>query len=186
MSPFALQMRRGFERSKDARAREAAQLQVDSVMRFLEAFLVQTTERVEVANRKDEKDVINNDPEYDLREEITPTMEQLAMALGETPENLRNPYGTIVGYDIEDESGKVNINSASPFALGNLLGLSVLAKELSESDTTIELEDASKFPPQGYVKVGRELVKYTGKDGNRPTGCERKIASGASWVVHSC
>ena len=112
--PFALQMRKGYERSQDENARKAVMMQVDSVMRFLEAYLVQTTERVEVANRRDERKVPNNDPEFDTMVEILPTRDQVALAIGEKPEALRNPYGTILGWDVEDENGKINLNSVSP------------------------------------------------------------------------
>ena len=88
--PFALQMRKGYERSKDLNARKAVRMQADSVLRFLEAFLVQTTTRVEVANRRDQREVINNDPEHDSLEEITPTLAQMGLALDVAPEELRN------------------------------------------------------------------------------------------------
>ena len=69
----------------------------------------------------------------------------------------------------------VEAAAASFFALGNLLGLSLLSADLSEAAREIELEDASLFPDRGYVKVGRELIKYEKKEGNRLTGCERSL-----------
>ena len=178
--PFALQMRKGYERSRDARAREKARMHVDTLLGFNKAFLAQTTERAEVANRDAGSQGVNSDPEVDTLAEITPDLQQFADLVGEDVARMRDPYGTILDWTVEDENGKFNINNCSPFALGNLLGLSVLAKELNESDSTIELEDASAFPPMGYVKVGRELIKYTAKDGNRLTGCERNVAAGTN------
>ena len=47
--------------------------------------------------------------------------------------------------------------------------------KVESAGTVITLEDATDFPPQGYVKIGRELVKYTSKDGSRLLGCERGL-----------
>ena len=58
--PFALQMRKGYERSKDATARDTAKMFVDSIMRFLEASLTGTTDRVESANRSAGRKVPND------------------------------------------------------------------------------------------------------------------------------
>lgn len=174
--PFAITMRLGFERSEHNNARTHAQHQVDSTMRMLEAFLARTTERVEIANRANESSGVNSDPEVDTLDEIQPTLAQMATTLGAVPEKLRNAYGTILGWQVEDENGKINLNGASCFALGNLLGMSVVSTKLSESDRTIAVEDASNFPPRGYVKVGRELISYESKSGNRLMNCTRGVA----------
>jgi len=178
--PFAITMRMGYERSRAHNARTRAQHQVDSIMRFLEAYLVRTTERVELENRAADRKVANADPEVDTPAEFTPTLSEIALALGNTEAELQDAYGTIVGWEVDDENGKLNLNSASFFALGNLLGLSVLGEELSEGGREITLEDATAFPDKGLVKIGRELVKYGGKEGNRLVDCERGIAAGES------
>jgi hypothetical protein len=178
--PFAIAMRMGRERSVATNAKARARHQVESVLRFLESYLVRSTERVEIENRANDVDSTNNDPESDTLAEIQPTMANMGSALGVTASELQDPYGTILGWEVEDENGKLNLNSASFFALGNLMGMSVLSNELSEGETNITLEDASSFPERGYVKIGRELIKYTGRDGNRLTGCERGLSGGES------
>ncbi|MHC4550854.1 MAG: hypothetical protein ACYTEZ_19025 [Planctomycetota bacterium] len=177
--PFAITMRMGYERSVASNARSKAKHQVDSVLRFLEAYAVRTTERVELENRANQrKDLDNADPEMDTAREYTPTLQDMATALGVTQEEITDAYGTVLGYEVEDENGKFNLNSASFFALGNLLGLSVLVKDLEPNETTIQLEDATLFPDRGYVKIGRELIKYGGKDGSQLVDCERALATG--------
>jgi hypothetical protein len=176
--PFAITMRMGYERSVHHNARSEAKNQVDSVLRFLEAYAVRTTERVELENRaNDRKDLDNADPEMDTAEEFTPTLGDMSLALNVTQEEITDGYGTNLGWEIEDENGKLNLNTCSFFALGNMLGLSRLSKEIEPSATIIQLDDASQFPDRGYVKIGRELVKYGGKDGNALIDCERGIAA---------
>ena len=185
--PFAISMRLGYERSVQNNARVKAKRQVDSTMRFLEAVLVKTTERVESENRLNKSTDINNNPEKDTFAEFTPSKRDMADALGVSESELEDAYGTILGYSVEDENGKLNINTASFFAIGNLLGLSMLTAEMSEGSSSITLENAADFPERGYVKIGREVVKYSGKEGNRLVGCERskpEAHKADDWVVN--
>jgi hypothetical protein len=176
--PFAITMRMGYERSVHHNARSGAKHQVDSVLRFLEAYAVRTTERVELENQaNDRKDLDNADPEVDTAAEFTPTIGDMSLALNVTQEEITDAYGTVLGWEVEDENSKLNISTCSFFALGNMLGLSRLTKNLEPNGDTIELEDATLFPDRGYVKIGRELVKYGGKDGNTLIDCERGIAA---------
>jgi hypothetical protein len=173
--PFGIAMRMGYERSVHNNARTRAQVQVDSALRFLEAYLVRTTDHVESENRTAEAKGDNSDPDCDTQAEIQPTLDRMSAALGVPPEEVRDPYGTTVGFAVEDENGKINLNNASYFAIGNLLGLSVLSGEVDENARSISLEDATAFPDRGYVKIGRELILYAAKEGNQLVGCERGL-----------
>jgi len=51
-----------------------------------------------------------------------------------------------------------------------------LASDITASDMTISLTDASGFPSSGSVWIGCEKVSYTGKSGNDLTGCTRGVA----------
>ncbi|MFB3067266.1 MAG: hypothetical protein ACE10D_12225, partial [Planctomycetota bacterium] len=175
--PFLITMRVAYERSETNRARRAARNQADSIMSFLESYLVRTTERVERTLRESDANADNNDPECDAQTEIEPTVADVANALGVRPEDLEDPYGTIVGWQVRDENGKLNINDCSYFALGNLLGLSKLAEELSDGTASVLLEDATGFPSKGYVLVDRELISYDSRSGNRLLGCRRGLSS---------
>ena len=48
-----------------------------------------------------------------------------------------------------------------------------LKKAISGSDTTIELVDASFFPPEGTLYIDNEIVTFSGVSGNKLTGCVR-------------
>jgi len=176
--PFAISMRMGQERSEVHNARQRARNTVDSILNFQKAFLVQTTENVEIKNRADAVKGMYSDPDMDNLVEIQPTLAHMASALGVAAGELEDPYGLIAGAHVEDENGKVNLNSNSLFMLGNLMGLGLLNSDLEPSDTSISLNDTSAFPERGYVKVGRELIKYTGKEPGRLTGCTRGVLGG--------
>ena len=176
--PFAISMRMGQERSEVSNARQRARSTVDSLLNFQKAFLVQTTENVEIRNRADSVKGLYSDPDMDNLVEIQPTLSHMATALGVAASELEDPYGLIAGVQVEDENGKVNLNSNSLFMLGNLMGLAMLASDLDPNDSSISLRDTSNFPERGYVKIGRELIKYTGKEPGRLTGCTRGVLAG--------
>ena len=48
-----------------------------------------------------------------------------------------------------------------------------LAAQMTGAQTFIDLEDATFFPIFGTVYIDNELITYTGKSGNRLTGCTR-------------
>jgi len=70
---------------------------------------------------------------------------------------------------IEDEQGKVNLNTASPDLIGNILGSAVIADvkgNLSSLQITMA-EGGANFPgPSGYFVVEGVLVRYRGKAGD--------------------
>jgi hypothetical protein len=55
-----------------------------------------------------------------------------------------------------------------------------LKSDISDSDTTIELSDASRLPASGSVWIDDEKVSYTGKSGNSLTGCTRGVSDSAA------
>ena len=60
---------------------------------------------------------------------------------------------------------------------------SKLAANISATDTTITLVDASDFPDSGEIIIGEERITYTGKSGNSLTGCTRG-ANGTTAIAH--
>lgn len=50
---------------------------------------------------------------------------------------------------------------------------STLVSSITNTATTIELSDASRFPTSGAVWIDSELITYTGKAGNNLIGCLR-------------
>ena len=73
---------------------------------------------------------------------------------------------TVLGYG----DGKNQIRSKVYHATDNF---TFLAQTISDTDTTIPVENASVLPSSGTVWIGMEQVSYTGKSGNNLTGCTR-------------
>ena len=48
-----------------------------------------------------------------------------------------------------------------------------LAADMTNSQTTIELDDASFFPESGVVYIDNEIIKFESKSGNTLTDCDR-------------
>lgn len=102
--------------------------------------------------------------------------------------DTRNPQGRVVDVRIEDEQGKVNVNSASPMLLANLIGSGHLSADLNANDNDGELplldtggfeaddDDESIdgvvviFDPRTFLM---EAVSYRGKTDKALTGCSR-------------
>ena len=81
--------------------------------------------------------------------------------------SFANPSGLIWHSDIEDEQGKININSAPATLLGNLLGSAVLTEPLGATDNvmyvdTTEFFDSDGKPEttDGVLRVGWEGISY--------------------------
>ena len=63
----------------------------------------------------------------------------------------------VITVGVEDESGKVDLNSASPWMLGNLFGATVTVEKASSSDGILEVEDTTAFPAGGMLFVQGEV-----------------------------
>jgi MYXO-CTERM domain-containing protein len=62
-------------------------------------------------------------------------------------------------------NGSVTVGSTAPS--------STLASAITADATEIPLVDASGFPDSGVIKIGDEVIFYTGKNGNTLTGAQR-------------
>lgn len=95
-------------------------------------------------------------PDYDTWDEFKADFSfslypRLAQALFSGPAGLsfNEPDGLIWHAEIEDEQGKVNINSATPQLLGNLLGSATLARPLSRDDVVMYVDTTLFFDDDG-------------------------------------
>ena len=59
-----------------------------------------------------------------------------------------------------------------------------LTAAVNNSVTSLSVADTTDFPTVGYVTIGSEAIKYTGKTANSFTGCTRG-ADGTSAAAHS-
>lgn len=63
---------------------------------------------------------------------------------------------------------RIAFNSETFFLFG-------LVKSLSDVDTTIILNDTSYLPGSGSILLGREIIEYTSKSGNKLLNCTRGV-----------
>jgi len=119
-------------------------------------------------------------PDLDTRDELV-----VPMALPNL--DVQNPYGELWSCRIEDEQGKINLNSAPPNLIGNLLASSTLAESVQKGATGMLVNDSNAFPADdnpetvdGWVRVDGDFVKYCHVSGG--TICAAIIA-GARWSM---
>lgn len=73
---------------------------------------------------------------------------------------------TFVGYGDGINQLRTSVYSASS-------SYTTLASDITNSETEINLVDASNFPSSGTIKIMEEQITYSGKTGNTLTGCSR-------------
>ncbi len=74
----------------------------------------------------------------------------------------RDSHGTVSSVAIEDEQGKVDLTTASPWLLGNLLGgRTSLVLDVDERAAALPVASTEGFPPAGLAWIGQELVEYS-------------------------
>ena len=89
--------------------------------------------------------------------------------------------GVLWGVAIEDESARIDLNSASPQVLANLLGWQTrLAEVLSKDAKEAQVSEVGKLAPEGGVVVARgEWIAYgkieSGRGGRRLVELERGL-----------
>ncbi len=95
---------------------------------------------------------------------------------------VEDPNEMVMGMNIEDESGKVNLNASNFFLIANLLGSSMVQGEVTNTGggySQVILEDASFLNPYdenssagdntfggGYVVIDGQLFEYASRRGN--------------------
>jgi len=82
--------------------------------------------------------------------------------------------------EVEDLSGRVDLDSASPAMIANLLGLTTRVSEpLGATDTTIKVASTEGFAERGVLWVAGELIQYE----QRESASFRKLERGLGAVI---
>ncbi len=153
--PFSLSMRDHQQSATSFAARTKARMGAEAALAHVKSRL----HRTHVS--------IDETPDFDTRDEFTADLSEIPFESGD-------PRGLMLAATVEDEQGKINLNTASPFLLGNLLGVARVSIPVAPEDTTIPIDDVSGFSEDGgFAWIGGELVRYSslGQDGLQ--GCER-------------
>ncbi|MHC5012180.1 MAG: hypothetical protein ACYTG6_14760, partial [Planctomycetota bacterium] len=207
--PFAVSMRQGHERTNTELSRSRAQFEAGLLIENLKQFLGRTHPSQEQELWAGGERSVEADATVDTLSEITPgdgfrriVEEAWLAALDRDPTDayrvqalrarglgpMNDDRGSIWTGIVEDANARVNPNGASPFLIGNLIGGALLAEELDAGATEIPVEfvTSSKlpgiggFPPDGgYIRIGREVIRYTRFEENTFEGCERGVLTDA-------
>ncbi|MBZ0136420.1 MAG: hypothetical protein K8I27_08625 [Planctomycetes bacterium] len=88
---------------------------------------------------------------------------------------IEDPRRRVLGMNVQDESGKINLNFSTPGMIGNLIGSATVAANapaVGGMYEAIDLTDASFLDPfdgnaGGYVVIDDQLFSYAWRKGNR-------------------
>jgi hypothetical protein len=118
-------------------------------------------------------------PDFDLLGEFDITFPRQT-ASGGSSRSFADPTGAIWSAQVQDEQAKINLNSATPWLIANLMGVAQLTEDVDVKETEIKLTDTTPFyadtDPEtidGYVKIDSEYIAYCGKTEAALTGCLR-------------
>jgi len=76
------------------------------------------------------------------------------------------PRGRLLSAEIEDQSGRIDLNRANLFLVARMLGLSTtLATRLKPEDRTIRLADGDFLQESGHLWIDGEITSYQRHDG---------------------
>jgi len=127
------------------------------------AQLYKTTLRIDTGNN-------NPDPLVTSPADLKVAMDfpAAAVQLEQLGVNVSNTGGTMWSAKVEDEQGKINVASAHPVVLGNLMGSALLTEAAPKGSTQLVVDDASMFRPTGgTICLNGEpyAIKYTAAKG---------------------
>ncbi len=111
----------------------------------------------------------------------TPAFDSVAEFAGhlELPEALAalgEKGRQLLAGETEDAQRRINVNTASPLVLANLLGSAARLTEKHEADAArLLLDDASRLPQAGVVIVDRELIRYARRTDRELLDLERGL-----------
>ncbi|WP_145068637.1 hypothetical protein [Engelhardtia mirabilis] len=104
-------------------------------------------------------------------EELNPDDRDVAELLDAADRN-----GVMWGHEVTDLSGLVDLNSASPLLLANLLGQAgYLTQPIDAGKQEFDLAGGRGLRSSGLLRIGGELVNYTSREGSKLGGMTRGL-----------
>jgi hypothetical protein len=169
-TPFLVTMRDGAQRGKALLASSEAEIEASNILNDAVVQLGATDAGVETYARAQSLKTQPATPEYDTLAEF-----QVNPTVGA---GLDSDSGRLWGVSVEDESAKINVNSAPFTLLGHFLGITLLADGLDADSREIAISSDGGLPVErGIVRLGDEVVLYQKRDGTVLRGCQRGYMS---------
>ncbi len=92
--------------------------------------------------------------------------------------DAHDPNGVMWDLDVTDEAGRIDLNSAGPHVIANVLGLSTLLTDVVEpADVTLSVSSTAGFGPEGYLWIDGEIVYYGAIEGSKFVQCTRGLGA---------
>ncbi|MHC4198768.1 MAG: hypothetical protein ACYSU0_02170 [Planctomycetota bacterium] len=180
--PFAMSMFLYERSARHFRDSTRARLAAEGAVAHALSMLRRTEDAVE---RSGVYDHTWNTPEYDTQLELDVEFRfggKVKKRLDDAGVKFDDPRGVVWSVRVEDEQAKINVLSAPPRVLGNLVGSANLAKDLLPSDSSMLVDDGGLFlsdddprTVDGRVSVGGEIIAYTHVNGDQIEGLSRNL-----------
>jgi len=181
-APFALSMHLHARSARAFKCQTQAKLAAEGALAHAVAQLQRTSDASE---RAEDALAPFNTPEYDARDELevdfTFTEKKTVAALkalGVVFDSTKK--GVLWSVEVEDEQGKINLLSAPPELVGNLLGSSVLTGRIDKTTNQIPVDDTWDLPSdddvntvEGRLCIDREIMSYSHLDDTEIAGVQR-------------
>lgn len=161
-TPYLIGIRRADRESERVYDRTAARLALDDAVRHARAKLDATHPAVDVTPYWDPTDELSVDNHLD-------------------PEflNANDPNGVMWDLESFDLSGLVDLGSASPGVIANLIGQHTwLARAATADDASLSTASTRGFPEEGFLWVGGERMAYLDSDGSSFSDLQRDLFAG--------
>ncbi|MEE8469027.1 MAG: hypothetical protein V3T22_11250, partial [Planctomycetota bacterium] len=93
--------------------------------------------------------------------------------------NAADPEGAMWDLDVVDVAGLIDLNSASPQVIANMLGMTSRIREVTAGDASeLRVYDPEHFAAgQGYLVIHGEVVHYSAVEDDRLQGLERGVGA---------
>lgn len=119
-------------------------------------------------------------PWSDGAEELTLDVEAAANELG--LDDL-GPRGRLLSAAIEDNSARIDLNSANLFLVARLLGMATtLSSKLTPEDRQLRLADGDFLQEEGFLWIDGEITYYARKEGSTVYDLRRPAVVPGIWV----
>ncbi|TDJ71516.1 MAG: hypothetical protein E2O39_08150, partial [Planctomycetota bacterium] len=88
--------------------------------------------------------------------------------------NANDPGGIMWDVEVRDVAGKIDLNSATPLVVANMLRLTTrLRRPVRADDAELSVTSTAGFAPQGFLWIGGEIVWYKALERSAFAQCAR-------------
>lgn len=92
--------------------------------------------------------------------------------------DVHDPAGVMWDVAVTDEAGRIDLNSAGPHVLANVMGFATqLTEVLTPAAVEISVSTTAGFEAEGYLWIEGEIIHYAAIEGSRFVQCMRGMGA---------